>query len=192
MKRYILIAGVNGAGKTTLYDAMPSLLSMPRINVDEIVREIGRWDSPQDVMQAGKIAVRKVDQLFKEGSSFNQEKTLCGKSIERYVDFAKAHQYHVEMYYIGLQSVELAKERVLHRVKAGGHGIPEREIERRYQESFHNFLKILPKCDLTAVYDNTDKFRRFAIYRNGNLVRLSKHVPGWYEEYICKGKKDVK
>ena len=64
MKRYILIAGVNGAGKTTLYDAMPSLLSMPRINVDEIVREIGRWDSPQDVIQAGKIAVRKFDQLF--------------------------------------------------------------------------------------------------------------------------------
>ena len=43
MKKYILIAGVNGAGKSTLYQINDSLKNMPRINVDEIVKELGDW-----------------------------------------------------------------------------------------------------------------------------------------------------
>lgn len=43
MKRYVIIAGVNGAGKSTLYQINDNLKNMPRVNVDEIVREIGDW-----------------------------------------------------------------------------------------------------------------------------------------------------
>lgn len=39
MKKYILLAGVNGAGKSTLYQSLQSLRDMPRVNVDEILRE---------------------------------------------------------------------------------------------------------------------------------------------------------
>ena len=43
MKRYILYAGVNGAEKSTLYQTTKCKDSMPRINTDEIVRQIGEW-----------------------------------------------------------------------------------------------------------------------------------------------------
>ena len=43
MKRYILYAGVNGAGKSTLYQTTKCKDSMPLINTDEIVRQIGEW-----------------------------------------------------------------------------------------------------------------------------------------------------
>lgn len=43
---------------------------------------------------------------------------------------------------------------------------------------------VLPKCDLAAFYDNTIEFRRFAIYKNGKLVRVSHDVPMWYEKFI--------
>lgn len=42
------------------------------------------------------------------------------------------------------------------------------------------------KCDLIAFYDNSESFRRFAIYRNGSPVRLSKNIPEWYEKYVCE------
>lgn len=38
-------------------------------------------------------------------------------------------------------------------------------------------------CDLAAFYDNTLKFRRFAIYKNGKLVRISQNVPIWYKRF---------
>lgn len=58
------------------------------------------------------------------------------------------------------------------------------DIERRYIETFDNLKIVRPECDLTAFYDNTIEFRRFAIYKNGKLVRVSHEVPLWYEKFI--------
>ena len=41
MKKYIIIAGENGVGKSTLYQMYDEFKDMPRINVDEFVRDIG-------------------------------------------------------------------------------------------------------------------------------------------------------
>ena len=60
MEKYVLFAGVNGAGKTTLYQANTGLKALPRVNVDEIVREFGSWNNPADVAAAGRKAVRKA------------------------------------------------------------------------------------------------------------------------------------
>jgi len=132
VKKYILIAGVNGAGKSTLYQSLQSLQDMPRVNTDEILRVFGDWRNMGDVMAAGKIAVKRISQYFDEGITFNQETTLCGKSIINNIEKAKKRGYFIELHYIGVESVDIAKERVLERVKQGGHGIAEKDIERRY------------------------------------------------------------
>ena len=89
MKKYVLLAGVNGAGKTTLYQSLQSLRGMPRVNVDEILREFGNWRNTADVMTAGKIAVKMIARYFEEDITFNQETTLCGQSILKNVKRAK-------------------------------------------------------------------------------------------------------
>lgn len=184
MKKYILIAGVNGAGKSTLYQSLQSLQDMPRVNADEILREFGDWRNMIDVMAAGKIAVKKMAGYFDEGITFNQETTLCGRSILNNINKAKERGYFIELHYIGVEGVDIAKERVAARVKQGGHGIAEKDIERRYIDTFNNLKIVLPECDLAAFYDNTIEFRRFAIYKNGKPVRVSHDVPLWYEKFI--------
>ena len=89
MKKYILLSGVNGAGKSTLYQSLQSLQDMPRVNVDEILREFGDWKNTTDVMAAGKIAVEKIARYLKEEITFNQETTLCGRSILKNIRLAK-------------------------------------------------------------------------------------------------------
>lgn len=180
MKKYVIIAGVNGAGKSTLYQTNDALKSMPRINVDEIVKEIGDWKNVRDVIKAGKIAVKKISGYFKTGTSFNQETTLCGKTAVSNILKAKEMGYFIEVHYVGVESVEIAKNRVKHRVEHGGHGMPEEDIEKRYIESFQQLNKILKICNLIAFYDNTESFRRFAICKNGELVRISNNVPEWF------------
>ena len=71
MKRYIIYAGVNGAGKSTLYQTTHYRGSMPRINTDEILRESGDWRNFTDLMNAGKIAVERLNRYLKEGVTFN-------------------------------------------------------------------------------------------------------------------------
>ncbi|MDD3338903.1 MAG: ATPase [Lachnospiraceae bacterium] len=184
MKRYILIAGVNGAGKSTLYQALPSLFDMNRVNTDEIVKAIGDWKNMADVMTAGKIAIKRIGEYFNSEESFNQETTLCGQAILKKINYAKEKGYLIEMHYIGVDDVRIAKERVHKRVANGGHGIPDKDIERRYIRSFENLKKVMDQCNLIAFYDNTISFRRFAIYKNGTPVRISKNVPEWFEKYI--------
>jgi len=84
------------------------------------------------------------------------------------------------MHYVGVASLDIAKERVAKRVLGGGHGVNESDIERRYEQSLKNFWEIMPMCNLVAVYDNTDSIRRFAIYKDGVLVRKSHRVPEWF------------
>lgn len=65
MKKYIIFAGVNGAGKTTLYQTDRAYKKLPRVNLDEIVREFGSWKNSADVIKAGKIAGKiAVRQIF--------------------------------------------------------------------------------------------------------------------------------
>lgn len=87
-----------------------------------------------------------------------------------------------------MDSADIAKKRVAHRVSVGGHGISEKDIEKRYVETFKNLKEILPMCDLAALYDNTEDvaFRRIAIYKNGVPIRVSGRVPEWYKENFEK------
>ena len=186
MKKYVLIAGVNGAGKSTLYETTGTLKGMNRINTDEIVKEIGDWRKFSDVVKAGKIAIRLVKENFAKGSSFCQETTLCGHLAMKNVHEAKMFGYMIELHYVGVDSVEIAKRRVKYRVRKGGHDIPEKDIEKRYYESFVNLKEILNECDLAVFYDNTEEFRRFAVYKNGENVFLATKIPLWFQKNVLE------
>lgn len=185
MKKYILIAGVNGAGKSTLYDQIAELHEMPRINTDEILRaNKGDWRSMRDVILAGKQAVNLMEDYLTKGLSFNQETTLAGNKIISTVQRAKTLGYSVELHYVGVNDVSIAIERVKQRVQNGGHGIPEEDIVRRYASSLENLQKIIPLCNEIHYYDNSDIFRKFAIYEDECLTRLSDMTPEWYEQLL--------
>ncbi|MGL6216918.1 MAG: hypothetical protein ACRC36_02725 [Lacrimispora sphenoides] len=87
-------------------------------------------------MKAVKLAVQELNYCLSSGISFNQETTLCGKTIFRTIERARSQGYCIELYYLGVDSVELAKQRIAYRVSKGGHGIPDEDMEKRYQETF--------------------------------------------------------
>ena len=184
MKRYVLLAGVNGAGKSTLFSLIPSLAEIEKINLDETVREIGDWQNPHDVIKAGRIVVSRIKQYLDTGTSFSQETTLCGKSILEVVKKAKTLGYYIEMHYVGLDNADIAKLRIKNRVMHGGHGVPDSDVNRRYNESLKNLRSVLPQCDIAAIYDNTKIFRRFAVYELGRPIRISDQIPRWYQDFL--------
>lgn len=108
-----MIADVNGAGKSTLYQILDSLQIMERVNTDEIVR------------------------FFDHGISFNQETVLCGNYIMKNIDRAKYLGYEVEIHCVGVETVEIAKQRIVYRVIHGGHGIPDDVVEKDMKKVFN-------------------------------------------------------
>ena len=140
-KVFYLFAGVNGAGKSTLYNSESlnnDIKNTIRINTDEIVREIGDWRNNSDQLKAAKMAINLRNECFLCGKSFNEETTLTGKTILKTIDKAKELGYELQLFYVGLNSPEIAKERIKNRVKKGGHNIENDVVEKRYYESLKN------------------------------------------------------
>lgn len=183
-KIFTIFAGVNGAGKSTLYNS-PILEKEKlgvRINTDEIVRTFGDWKNEVDQVKAGRMAIKLRKDCIDKGISFNQETTLTGNSIIKLIDQVKEKGYKVHLFYVGVNSPEIAKERIAGRVKKGGHDIPSETVEKRYYESIENLKIILPKVDLAEIYDNS-KFYTLAITKNEEIIRLqTRELPEWLKD----------
>lgn len=107
--------------------------------------------------------------------SFNLETTLCGHAILNLFKELKEKDYQIVLYYIALDSIETAKERVLIRVNKGGHGIEPALIQKRFYESQKNLLKILPLCDKIYLYDNSKYFVKAAEIKD-NTVHVFENI----------------
>lgn len=174
--RYIVFAGINGAGKSTLYRSglwarRESDLGAPRINPDEIL--VANGDDPTDIraqMRAGREAIKLINEYFDRGISFNQETTLSGRSCLR--DIKRAHDlgYHVVMCYVGVDSPEVANERIAHRVALGGHAIDPQEVVSRYRKSIDHLLEAGMLCDELYLFDNTQRLTVVAAFGNRSVT----------------------
>ena len=184
-KNFYLFAGVNGAGKTTLFNAMNGNVKKSfRINSDEIVGEIGKWDSETDQVKAAKIAVGLRNECMEKGNSFNEETTLTGKTILKLIDKVREKNYKLHLFYVGVGSSDISKERIKKRVADGGHHIPDEVVDKRYKESLKNFEKILKKFDNVVVYDNSVRFRTLLRIIDKKVIKIADDLPEWMKNTI--------
>lgn len=187
MKKVLYIfAGVNGAGKSTLYnseDLDNEIKYSTRINTDEIVRKIGDWKNNSDQIKAAKIAINLRNDCLKYGKSFNEETTLTGKTILKTIDKAKELGYELQLFYVGVNNPEIAKERIRNRVEKGGHNIADEIVEKRYYESLKNLKQVITKFDEVYLYDNSIKYKHIFSFINNKILYKDKNV-NWSKDAI--------
>lgn len=167
MSRYILIAGINGAGKTTLYNMLEN-------DIKSMIRQ----------EKAGITAEANIDQFISNRGDFCQETALCGENIIKNIVRAKEKGYFITMYYVGIEGVELAKERVHYRFQNGGHYVSDEVVECRWNETFFNLKNVLNYIDEIYFYDNTIRMRYFAKYEQRHLVKNVDTFPNWFKKEI--------
>lgn len=188
MPTYTIFAGVNGAGKTSIYKSIyyNENKEERRINTDEMVARLGSWQDNNLQLKCAREAVKLIRKYISEGISFNQETTLAGKSILKNIELAKQKGYYIIINYIGVSNPEVAKERVRIRVRNGGHGISDEDIERRYYDSIENLKKVINICDEVNIYDNTQMFKEVIDFENGKIKWESRNLPEWTQNIVKK------
>ena len=158
-KQLYIISGCNGAGKTTAsYTVLPDILQCKEfVNADEIARGLSPFNPESMAIEAGRLMLRRIDELLNEQKSFSIETTLATKSYMRLVHRAQEQGYKVSLIYFWLSSPDLAIERVAQRVRNGGHNIPKEVVVRRYQAGIDNFFNIYMPCvDYWLLADNSE------------------------------------
>lgn len=77
--------------------------------------------------------------------------------------------------------VELTVQRVVERVRRGGHAVPEQKIRARYERLWAYVAQAIEIADVAAVFDNSSArapFRPCASYEHGELIG-SPRWPTW-------------
>ncbi|MBS6239775.1 MAG: zeta toxin family protein [Bacteroides sp.] len=161
-KQLYIISGCNGAGKTTAsYTVLPEVLQCKEfVNADEIARGLSPFNPEGVAIDAGRLMLRRIEELMREGENFSIETTLATRSYARLVRQVQKKGYRVSLIYFWLNSPELAINRVRQRVSEGGHDIPEEVIRRRYQAGINNLFDIYMSCvDYWLLADNSRENR---------------------------------
>ncbi len=137
----VVIAGPNGAGKTS---AAPELLREAVgidafVNADMIAQGLAGFSPESVAFEAGRIMLKRLDELAQARANFAFESTLSGRSALRFLLGLKEVGYEVHIFYLWLPSPDVAVSRVYGRVQAGGHNVPEEAIRRRFWRGLVNF-----------------------------------------------------
>ncbi|MBI2716648.1 MAG: AAA family ATPase [Rhizobiales bacterium] len=143
MPEVVIIAGPNGAGKTTFAsEYLPAARRhLEFVNADEIARAVSRPGLPQQQSdrRAARMMLERIDDLVRSGADFMFETTLATLTYARKIPLWRKQGYTVSLIYLRLPSVDASLARVRKRVAAGGHGIPEVTIRRRFGKSASYF-----------------------------------------------------
>jgi predicted ABC-type ATPase len=140
----IIIAGPNGAGKTTF--AREYLSDDDRqfefVNADEIARKRKSRVVRVSDIAAARIMLGRIGELVEAGADFVVETTLANLSYAQKIPVWRRRGYLVSLAYLRLESVDESIARVRKRVAAGGHGIAEVALRRRFGKSWTYFETI--------------------------------------------------
>jgi len=157
-KHLYIISGPNGAGKTTAsYSVLPKILQCKEfVNADEIAHGLSPFNPESVAIEAGRLMLKRINDLLAQNESFSIETTLATRSYFRLIEKAHQQGYEVTLLYFWLKSPKQALERVAERVRKGGHNIPKDIVIRRFYEGIDNLFNIyMPLVDSWLLVDNS-------------------------------------
>ena len=116
----------------------------------------------------GKSTLHKI--LNKNCFGLCIETLLYDSSILNLLKETKEKGIFIELFYVGLASLDIAVERVQQREQKGGHGINAELVEKRYENSQENLKLIFDLCDVVHFYDNTVSMNEVCFIKGNKIV----------------------
>ena len=153
------------------------------LDPDAIARDICP-ENPRSVdLQAGRLAIERLNLAIEHKQSFSLETTLAGASVLKRIQAARNAGFFVELRYVGLACFDLNIERVAQRVAKGGHAIDDQTIERRYKTSLANLPVALQWVDEASIWDNSYEVPQLHLVVSPSSVTVLKaNQPRWIKE----------
>jgi predicted ABC-type ATPase len=154
----VILSGPNGAGKSTL---APLLLRgrlgvTQFVNADMIASGLSGFSPESTAIAAGRIMLKRLRTLANARESFAFETTLASRAFAPWLASLRDQGYGIHLVYLWLPSADVAIARVRSRVEAGGHGIPEATVRRRYLSGLRNLFQLYQSLtDTWRVYDSS-------------------------------------
>lgn len=209
-----VLAGCNGAGKSSIGGAALLRGGGGYYNPDAAARQIAaanRHRSPPLTQEEANAAAwsegrRLLERAIDERLDFALETTLGGTTITELLERAAAVGVAVNIWFVGLTTVQLHLERIRRRVAQGGHDIPETKVRKRFERGRENLIRLLPRLAALRLFDNSVEadprrgvapaprllldYRRQRIIVPSNLHALMTDTPDWAKPVVAAALKE--
>ena len=174
---FTIFCGVNGAGKTTLHNFLRGEEDTHTfLNSDNLVAELNYdWRNFMQNVQAGRIVLERMMDNFRDKKSFSLETTNLSYSVEKYIRVAKQQGYFVEIYFVGIDNVDILVDRVNSRIEKGGHGVSDRLVKAKFKRQFEAIPHFIDIVDRTILYNNKNQLTVAGIF--GKTIFVDEKVP---------------
>jgi predicted ABC-type ATPase len=99
---------------------------------------------------------------------------------------AQQQGYRTYLYYVATEDPEINISRVNHRVKMGGHPVPEDKIVSRYYRSLDLLREAIRYSNRAYIFDNSGKQQLFvAEITDGHALELrAEKIPHWFKQSV--------
>jgi predicted ABC-type ATPase len=191
----IALAGPNGAGKSS---AAPTLLRdafevKEFVNADVLAQGLSAFAPEKMAVESGRIMLKRLRELAVKRENFAFETTLAARSFAPWLAGLRAAGYQTHLLFLALPNEGMAIERVLMRVKLGGHDIPTDVIKRRYKAGLKNFSQLYRSIVSSWMFYENYSLDRPLLVAQGvgqafvnfheSLMMPSQKPPGWTQKF---------
>lgn len=206
MKYFIIFAGPNGSGKSSLNSSLKntyplfvnrgvSLNAVQYINADFCART----DPVVSTMPAGfekdkaawEATERWRNSALESGDNIIWETVFSDARRLNEIEKARSLGYYVIVIYVTTLSPTINIERIKHRVKNGGHGVPEDKVISRYHRSTNLLPEIILAADDVIVYDNSSDYPVQMFYKLEKVHAILPFSKPPETDYFIASKTDI-
>jgi predicted ABC-type ATPase len=124
--------------------------------------------------------------LIERGTSFTFETVMSSPDKVELLRKAQRRGYRTYLYYVATEDPLINISRVRHRVKMGGHPVPEDKIVSRYHRSLELLSEAIRYSNRAYIFDNSRHERIWiAEITDGVTLELkTDSLPAWFEKAV--------
>ena len=121
--------------------------------------------------------------LIEAGQTLTFETVMSSPDKIELLRLAQIRGYRTYLYYVATEDPEINISRVRHRVRMGGHSVPEAKIISRYHRSLDLLMDAVQYTHRAYIFDNSSHERVWlAEITNGKILEMkTDRIPGWFE-----------
>jgi predicted ABC-type ATPase len=155
-KTIYVVGGTNGVGKSTIREELLGS-SIPYINADFIAKELKVQHASLMLAElARQYGSEQMKKYIAAEESFAFENNLHEAKTYEWLKEMQSIGYRIELYYIGVNNLQITTKRIQERVKRGEHYVPPDEVFARYENGLKLLRHYFSVPDKLLIIDNTD------------------------------------
>lgn len=124
--------------------------------------------------------------LINQSQSFTFETVMSSPDKLNILQNSKNAGYRNYLYYVATEDPDVNIKRIQHRIRSGGHSVPETKIIERYYRSLNLLLDAIVLTNRAYIFDNSGQTNIWiAEITEGQDIELkSNRIPLWFKKYV--------